>query len=378
MKNCPYCSAKIAENANFCIFCMQNLAEKTIIKPKKIFSKPVKRLSACLLALLITLSSAFLLYRPNGELPNPPVNEEAVQGSDTIETTPTDKEQKEEQSGGLGGFIENLFDNNKNEDDEAPDNETNTGTNTNTDTNTNEYEGKVLELTYSTNSLNTECVVTGIAEGATGDTVKIPETYNGAKVVAIGDMAFFLTENIKEVYIPGNVKKIGNKAFLGCGVSKLTLCEGIETVEGGAFSDCYSLTEVTLPSTLTSGGFMFNNCTNLKTVNSKCVWTKEFDFAFQNCTALESITVPEGTTEITLGVFWGCTNLKTVILPSSLASISSDAFQYCSSLTDIYFMGTIAEWNARDFVKNNALSASGTSSYTLHCTDGVIKKQVNN
>ena len=79
----------------------------------------------------------------------------------------------------------------------------------------------------------------------------------------------------------------------------------------GAFSDCPSLTSVTIPDGVTSIGFD----------------------AFEKCSSLTSVVIPGSVTSIGNGAFEGCSSLTSVVIPNSVTSIGDGAFRDCSSLT---------------------------------------------
>ena len=80
--------------------------------------------------------------------------------------------------------------------------------------------------------------------------------------------------------------------------------------------------EVTIPSTVTSGGVGYD----VTTVNGGAI----------NSPTITSITLPEGLTTIgNLGIY-GCNSLTTVSLPSTLNTIGTYTFLSCESLTSVY------------------------------------------
>ena len=81
------------------------------------------------------------------------------------------------------------------------------------------------------------------------------------------------------------------------------------------FTGCKSLTEITLPSTITDIG----------------------QSAFYNCTALESIVLPENITSIEYGVFLGCQSLKSIVIHADITHIGTDAFGECTNLEEVIF-----------------------------------------
>ena len=100
------------------------------------------------------------------------------------------------------------------------------------------------------------------------------------------------------------IRKIDSSAFRLVKMTSLTIEDGVESIETQAFMFCYSLTEVTLPSTLKSIG----------------------TYAFYNCNLLRSLVIPEGVESIGSYAFAYCYGLTDVTLPSTLQSIGEQAF----------------------------------------------------
>ncbi len=97
---------------------------------------------------------------------------------------------------------------------------------------------------------NDEKTVTGLTVEGDGDfTVTIP-----ASVEEIADYAFVGKSELKGITFAnsGNLKKIGNFALAGTGISKLALPEGLTSVGIAAVADCENLRYVSLPSTIKS------------------------------------------------------------------------------------------------------------------------------
>lgn len=66
-------------------------------------------------------------------------------------------------------------------------------------------------------------------------------------------VTFFKCEGLMDVYIPGNIKKIGQVAFGGCNnLWSITLEDGVETIGQNAFTGCSEYAEVYLPASVKS------------------------------------------------------------------------------------------------------------------------------
>ena len=84
-----------------------------------------------------------------------------------------------------------------------------------------------------------EATVTGYSGGAKA--VSVPDTISGCPVTAIGRAAFF-SASFETISIPASVREIGWWAFYGArSLKKLTLTDGLQRVDFGAFINCPSL-----------------------------------------------------------------------------------------------------------------------------------------
>lgn len=93
--------------------------------------------------------------------------------------------------------------------------------------------------------------------------ISIPENI---KYIRTAD--FFLTESLKNVVFCGNkLKKIEDYAFAKSGIEEITIPEGCEEIDNGAFHSCENLRIVNLPSSLQKlGDKVFMGCKNLQRV----------------------------------------------------------------------------------------------------------------
>ena len=203
----------------------------------------------------------------------------------------------------------------------------------------------------------------------TSTTVVVPSVINGKSVQRIGNRTFASCV-IKEIVIPEGIKAIGDEAFWGCcglkevklpeslttiregafekssvetinipasvrSISKyafknsqirnITISEGVVNIKEGAFSECANLTQVDIPSSVSSiekNAFAYSG---LEMLNIPCGVSAIGEGAFE-LTPLEYVVMPEGVTKIGDRAFAKCKHLNEITLPEGLKSIGSRAF----------------------------------------------------
>ena len=84
----------------------------------------------------------------------------------------------------------------------------------------------------------------------------------GDSVTRIGEYAFSDCSSLTSITIPNSVTTIGGDAFNGCSsLTSVTIPNSVTTIGGWAFRDCSSLTSVTIPNSVTTiREYTFDNC----------------------------------------------------------------------------------------------------------------------
>ena len=246
---------------------------------------------------------------------------------------------------------------------------------------------------------NDDGTLTVVAIGTCTDThVVIPDYFEGAKVTAIGKLAFYCAINITSVTIGDNVISIGEYAFYQCinlmnvnvgsnvsdisdpvsvfaGCSALNgffvdkenatysndshgvlynkdmtillaapktlsgsfaIPESVTTLAKYAFSACVRLTDVEISKSITSiPEAAFVGCSNLQNIILPDNISNIGDSAFYTCYKLENLNIPNGVTLIGESAFSCCTSLNNVSIPDSVITVGNSAFYGCSSLTNL-------------------------------------------
>jgi len=122
-----------------------------------------------------------------------------------------------------------------------------------------------------------------------GGNVTIPDTIEGLPVTTVGDRAF-LERSVTGIVIPDTVTSIG----------------------GGAFYNCYSLTNAPIGNKgINIGRVAFYNCQSLPTIAIPNSVTTIEPYGFGRCDSLTNATVGNGVTNIGMGG-WARSSLATV------------------------------------------------------------------
>ena len=173
-----------------------------------------------------------------------------------------------------------------------------------------------------------------------GDVV-IPEevTYKDKtlKVTRIGMGAFSQCYYLTSITIPNSVTSIRGFAFEACtDLTHITIPNSVTEIGRWAFARCNGLTSITIPNSVTSiGDHSFYENQTITSIKISENLTNIEEYAFAECSGLISLTIPNGVVSIGECAFESCTGLVDVTIGNTVRSIGRSAFLYCSSLTSV-------------------------------------------
>lgn len=148
----------------------------------------------------------------------------------------------------------------------------------------------------------------------------------------------------------GDITKIGNRAFYKMPLTYVSIPPSVTEI-GNYYTYTFA------GSSLTAITF---NGNNLKTIGIG---------TFSNCDSLTAITLPEGVETMSSNCFYRCDALQSIVIPSTVTSIGTNAFCECYQLTNIDFNGTIEQWQN---IRKGVDLWTGVPATVVHCSDGDV------
>ncbi len=203
----------------------------------------------------------------------------------------------------------------------------------------------------------------------------------GTRIIC--DLAFSFCDSLSEIVIPSSVTSIGDSAFSGCrSLSEIVIPSSVTSIGDCAFSDCSSLKYIFIPKSvicLNGNPFAYWNG-KLECLSPNFVYegdilfnkdkSRIISFRKQN---IKSYIIPSSVTSIGDHAFYDCCSLSEIVIPSSITSIGDSAFSWCDSLSEIVIpssvtsigKGAFCHCNFSDNLKQELISRFGDKIFSL-------------
>ena len=179
----------------------------------------------------------------------------------------------------------------------------------------------------------------------------------GTRIIC--DCAFSGCDSLSEIVIPSGVTSIGNYAFSGCSSLKyISIPKSVIGLNGNPFVEWKGKLECLSPNFVYEDDILFNK-------------DKSRIISFRNQN-IESYVIPSSVTSIGKGAFTGCYSLSEIVIPSSVTSIGDGAFSFCRSLSEIVIPSSVTSIGDWAFSNCDSLSEMVIPSSVTSIGDGAF------
>lgn len=215
----------------------------------------------------------------------------------------------------------------------------------------------------------------------------LPDKIDGYTISGIEEEALSKSE-IKKLIVPDSVTYLAVGAFSDFyTLEEVTLSESITVLPASIFSGCSNLKKVNLPDTITklgttigslgvesNSGWQFSSCTSLEEIVLPAKIEVLPAYVFYGCKSLKKVVFPDNLTELLFeadlsynngnisvknmrsNLFMNCDSLEKIVLPATLKYIPPKIFNNCKNLTEVRIHGEVTEIMQEAFSNCKSLS----------------------
>ncbi len=215
-----------------------------------------------------------------------------------------------------------------------------------------------IEWSYELDSTGNNVINLKCNTKTASGTLNIPSSINGKNVISLKKgsyggigSAFSECVSITGITIPDTITQIADYAFYGLtGLKTITIPNNVTLIGESALKNCPGLTSITLPNNIIEIGYgAFDGCSGLKNITIPNTVVKIGGYAFSGCSGLKSIVVPNSVTTIGTGAFSSCSGLTSVTLSNKISVIEQSTFARCTSLKSLIIPDSVTTIRSGDF-----------------------------
>ena len=186
----------------------------------------------------------------------------------------------------------------------------------------------------------------------------------GTKIICDG--AFCDCFSLSNIVIPDSVTSIGKETFFNCFLLKsISIPKSVICLNGNPFFKWDGKLECLSPNFIYEDDVLFNKDKSkiiaFRDKNTTSYVIPDYvtsigERAFDHCSALRSIVIPDSVTSIGERAFYSCSSLFNIVIPNSVTHIGSIAFNNCSSLSDFVIPDSVTSIESDAFGYCSSLS----------------------
>ena len=186
----------------------------------------------------------------------------------------------------------------------------------------------------SINEINISDNVTSIDTAAFSNCTSLTSIHlpENPSYVTISENLLQGCSSLQSIKIPKYITRISNYSLANCDFLSLTIPSNVKYIGGGAFSNSYNLSSLTLNEGLESIGSQFIRASSITEINIPDSVTNLTARIFHYCPNLKKITIGKNVTKLPESMLDSSNKVEEVIIKGNINEIEKNAFNNIKSL----------------------------------------------